>query len=511
MPGRRLNDDERGLLNMWRTPPGDPCGPYLASIAVSGGLRGIEGLLVPFRYPITAICGRNGVGKSTILALAALAYHSPPGWHIPNWFYQPRGRRDDRSYYTFGDFLHRSSEEKPFEGTRIAWEYRGSSPVEPVSFRKTASRWGRYTARPEREVGFFPVSRVVPAYEVAGVRAAFSKRGEGEATLELTPEEKEDLSYIMGREYSLAQIQTIGRHTLQRVSCGVEFTSFNMGSGESCVVYLLHALHNLPRGGLMVVEEVESGLHPEAQIRLARILIRLCLRRQVQVICSTHSEAFLDALPRVSRILLSKRGHEHEAFESPSTRFAMQEMTGVPIPELMIYCEDEAARSLIEEALPYKVRVRVSLREIGDHAAVVRQGVSHLRAESELRAVCVLDGDCSMGDVGKVAKSEAGGKEELRPECMLLPGGLPPERWVAEQLRLPSYRDRLAKQFDCRGAEADSLIDAIHSDLDHHDLGYCLGQRTNLPPSDCLSRTMRAVAPEHPALDGLRDFVQARL
>ena len=105
MPGRHLSDDETGLLNLWNNPPPNLVRPFLGSVAVSGGLRGIAALLVPFRFPIAALCGKNGVGKSTILALAALAHHSPPGWNIPNWLYQPRSKSSDRSYYTFGDFF----------------------------------------------------------------------------------------------------------------------------------------------------------------------------------------------------------------------------------------------------------------------------------------------------------------------------------------------------------------------------------------------------------------------
>ena len=78
MPGRSLSADETNLLDFWQNPPAAFPRPMLRRIEIGGGtgLRGIDGLFVPFRYPITALCGRNGVGKSTVLALAALAHHS---------------------------------------------------------------------------------------------------------------------------------------------------------------------------------------------------------------------------------------------------------------------------------------------------------------------------------------------------------------------------------------------------------------------------------------------------
>ena len=51
----------------------------LRSISIKGrpGLRGIQDLSINFNYPLTVISGKNGCGKTTALALAALGFHSP--------------------------------------------------------------------------------------------------------------------------------------------------------------------------------------------------------------------------------------------------------------------------------------------------------------------------------------------------------------------------------------------------------------------------------------------------
>ena len=445
MPGRHLSREEERLLNLWNNPPQNLARPYLESVAVSGGLRGIDALLVPFRFPIAALCGKNGVGKSTILALAALAYHSPSGWNIPTWLYQPRSKGDDRSYYTFGDFFVRAAGDQSFDGISVSWNYRSANPVESVSFTKAPSRWGRYARRPEREVAFSPLGRLLPAHEVPGVRSTFSQHPQDVDVYALSAEALNQLAFIMGREYSLAEIQETKRHTFQRVRSGADFTAFNMGGGESWLMNLLHTLHSVPRGSLLVIEEIEAGLHSQAQVRLATVLVKLCLSRHMQIVCSTHSEPFLDALPREARILLRRLGDEHEAIESPSTRFAVYEMAGQIQPELTLYCEDLCAKLLIEEALPHDVRVRCSVREVGDNAAVIRQGVSHLRSGYEMRAICVLDGDCSEMELENRVEIEAGPHDGHRPIWTILPGKLPPERWIAKQLRFPVYRNRFAE------------------------------------------------------------------
>ena len=511
MPGRNLSHEERKLQELWNSPPDNLLRPFLDSVTVSGGLRGISGLFIPFRYPISALCGKNGVGKSTVLALTALAYHAPRGWSIPNWLLQPRFKGSDRAYYRFGDFFLRAVGDQSFDGVTVTWTYKDANPKEPITFTKSRNRWGRYASRPEREVAFSPIGRLLPAHEVPGIRAAFAKQPWDVDVSQLPAEAVKHLSYIMGREYSLAEIQEGKRHTFQRVRSSAVFTGFNMGSGESWVMNLLHTMHELPRGGLLVIEEIEAGLHPQAQIRLATVLVQLCLTRQMQVVCSTHSESFLDALPRQARILLRKRGDDHEVLESPSTRFAVHEMTGDAQPELTIYCEDVCAKILIEEALPYDLKVRCSVREVGDSTAVIRQGVSHLRSGYEMRAICVLDGDCSTAEIESRVSNEGGPGDKHRPEWTMLPGQLPPEKWVTEQLRVAIYRNSFAEQFNCSVGQADGLIEAIQAQLDHHDLGYCLGQMTGKDSQDCIRRTMRSVARVHPQLDELRDLIRQKL
>ena len=511
MPGRRLSDREKALQRLWDNPTDDVRRPYLASIAIANGLRGIDGLFVPFRYPVTALCGKNGVGKSTVLALAALAYHSPPGWRIPNWSHQPKYKATDRSYYTFEDFFLRASSEKSFDGVSISWTYKHSKSTPSVAFRKTPTRWGRYTARPEREVAFIPLRRLMPAHEIAGVRSAFANQQSSTYSSALTPEATQQLSYIMGRSYSLAEIQEVKRHALQRARAGADFTGFNMGSGESWIINLLHTLHQLPTSSLLVIEEIEAGLHPEAQVRLAETLVEVCLKRKMQIVCSTHSEAFLDALPRQARVLLSRKGDSHEATVSPSTRFAVYEMSGVTQPEVMLYCEDFSAKTLIEEALPYSLRIRTDVREIGSYETVIRQGVSHLRSGYAMGAMCVLDGDCSDSTIEKAIVSEASTDKALRPEFIILPGSLPPEQWVTEQLRVAIYRDQFAAEFGCAIGEANTLIESIRSEIDHHNIGYRLQQLTSIDSRECLKKVMRSVAPTHPELDELREKISARV
>lgn len=71
----------------------------LRSINLSeGSLRGLTKCRLDIDFPILAIAGRNGVGKSTMLALASCAFHGKK-----DFFKLPNRRMP---YYTFADFLY---------------------------------------------------------------------------------------------------------------------------------------------------------------------------------------------------------------------------------------------------------------------------------------------------------------------------------------------------------------------------------------------------------------------
>lgn len=511
MPGRNLSSTERRLLDFWQGPPASWDKPLLRSLEIVGGtgLRGINGLLVPFRFPITALCGPNGVGKSTILALAALAHHAPTGWSSSSFHPQSGAHR---GYYRFSDFFLRGEGEQDVENLTVTWRYIQEGRELSRTLTKRRRGWSSYSTRPARETVFVPISRILPAYEISAVRSSFASPTSDISSVLLDEVHRRRLSFIMGREYSNVEIQRRGRHIFHRCEAGSLYTAFNMGSGESCMIALLHALQSAPRGSLIVVEEIELGLHPQAQKRLAEVLISVSLEKRLQIICSTHSETFLDALPRHARLLLRRSNEEHSIYESPSTRFAIYEMTGTTQPEIVVYCEDTTASILIQESLPNELRIRVAVREVGSDATVIRQGVAHRRAGFNIQALCVLDGDTSQADINNWISSETGGNPEQAPDYMLLPGdGLAPERWALRQIRHESYRDEFARQLGCSSLEAQSHVEAVAVELDHHNLGFALHRRTNLDELDCLRRIVRAFALRHPQLDGLRGRVETLL
>lgn len=508
MPGRHLSNEEDRNLRYWENPPNNTPRPMLRSVEVAGGngLRGLNGVIVPFNYPITVVCGKNGSGKSTVLALAALAHHAPANWHVywTNTRYRGARAADDRSYYMFPDFFHYAPNEQIPNGVSIKWRYYNNGAESELTFTKSANQWGRYSQRPEREVDYAPLSRVLPPNEMTAVRGAFSSANPQATRISLNNNYRGYLSYIMGAAYQKAEILSTSKLSFAECETHVAFSGFNMGGGENCIAHLLNRLHSLPAGGLLVVEEIESCLHPEAQVRLAEVLINICNTKRIQIVCSSHSEVFIDALPRQARILLRKNDPNNPVVEQPSTRFAVYEMSGEVQPELTVYCEDRSAAVLIEEAIPYAMRLRVRILDVGSDTTVIRQGVSHRRGAFPGDCLCVPDGDTTQAQVDAWLQSETNGNKNYEPQVELLPGNaLPPERWVLDQLTLEDYRNTFAEQLGCDRAQATDHVNAMQVELNHHDIAYTLSRRTAIGREDCLRKIMKSVA-THPGLEALK-------
>lgn len=516
MPGRRLSQTERRLLDFWQAPPRAFTRPLLRQIEVSSenGLRGIRRLVLPLPYPITAICGRNGVGKSTILALAALSATPPREWRA--YWGNIRPRRG-RMRYTFNDFFHLRARDPSLDGLIVAWvtiDHGDETRIERRLYRGnwvTAEDLGRQRNRrgaafPAREVDFIPVSRVLPAVESPAIREAFSRRTR-ERLEPLNSTSLGHLTYIMGKTYSEAETRFRRGFGLGHCKAGATYTGFDMGSGESAILLLLARLQAAPTGSLVVIEELELGLHAEAQVRLVKVMLEICFLHRLQVICTTHSETVLDTLPRRARVLVRKNGEEHEAITNVSTRFAVHEMSGSTQPELVIYTEDQFAAGIVGEALSGPQRARLDIRDVGSNATVARQAIAHLRLHDRLPALSVFDGDTTVEEVEDWLRGERADRD-LVPNWLILPADrLTPERWILRELGQGPYFARFCEQLNCNAARGQGYLEAMRAQLNHHDSSFELSRRTGLQTDDTRAIIIRSVARDHPALQPLRDRV----
>jgi predicted ATPase len=424
-----------------------------------GEIRGLKGLKIDFKYPITAIAGRNGSGKTTVLALAACAYHnSTDGYSLA-------GRR--RSYYTFSDFFIQSADELPPGGMSISYQILHNrwkpSPTLPKGegagwqsrVKKYVGRWNNYSSRIDRTVVFLGIDRVVPHSEKSVLknhRWSFQKV----SAKGWESDVQEIVARILNRDYKGFEYRQHSKYRLPIVTYrGRTYSGFNMGAGENTLFGILSIIIDCPEGALILIDEIELGLHEEAQARLINELKQLCLKRQIQIICTTHSPTILDCLPPEGRIFLERIGNSTEVIPGISSRFAMGKLTGKPHVELDILVEDITAKLIIETALSNDLRQRINVMPVGSSTAVMRHFAARYKEQRPPDICVILDGDkSSMRDEELKHFTSAleswpdkdGARAWAEIRLDFLPGTKWPEAWIFEQGCKEAY-ESLAQEF----------------------------------------------------------------
>ena len=95
---------------------------------------------------------------------------------------------------------------------------------------------------------------------------------------------------------------------------GPEVRLTDVGFGASQVLPVLVLCYYVPDGSILILEHPEGHLHPNAQSKLADVLIDVVKNRNIQVILESHSENLLIRLMR--RIAEEKIPMEHTALYS---------------------------------------------------------------------------------------------------------------------------------------------------------------------------------------------------
>jgi hypothetical protein len=510
MPGRHLNDLERQLKRWWDANNG----PSLRSIEIIGGarLRGFSNFTIDFRYPLVVLAGKNGTGKSTILACATCAYQNRGTYTL--WL-------QGGKYFTFTDFFVTTSQDTPLVNVEVQWTYRREDrTVDIQSVIKGASRWRGYGKRPDRAVEFVGLIRALHPTELRALRNRFGT-GSPATLTSLDISHKNTVSQIINRTYENVQVGSSGKHFLHFLHAdGICYSGFNMGSGEDVACELTEIIHALPPRSLLVIEELETGLHPAAQRRLVRQLLQLCWDKKLQIICSSHSQTVMESVPADALVLLVREGTNLLPRYGVTVNEAISDMIEQPRPELAVYVEDTLAKTLVEESLPAVMRTRVRITHCGSWQDVIRFLAVYRKDTGLGHAVGILDGDRREKENEHLDtfKNSLGGnlndndKEWLQKRLIMLPGTTPPEVYLRQiGITETGYRERAAQQLN---ADVTALNDffSVPLSADHHNLGYDLGQRVGLDPSRVEIALCKAAAECRASdFESLRSFLSARL
>ncbi len=403
-------------------------------------LRGWSGHRIEFQFPIVAVVGENGSGKSTILQAAAASYRSP-------------GKIKKMRFAS--DFFPDTPWDTITQAT-ITYSIREGSKSTTDSVRKPTNRWRGNPDRPERAIYYIDLSRIQPLSARSGyLRLAKAALKEGKARL-FDSDVVSRLSKIMGVTYDSAKMASAVIDTKRLVPVvnrkGTSYSGFHQGAGELTAAELLSV--QFDKYSLVIIDEIESSLHPRAQRRLVRDLAEIAREKEIQFILSTHSPYGLSQLPAEGRRLIVEADAGKSTGIGVSPEFAMSRMDEENHPECDVYVEDEQSRLLLREVVIHEdadLTSRMQIIPYGAASVGLSLGIMSEQGRFPRKSAVFLDGD----------QDKASGVH-------LLPGDDAPEVAVFEALRTkgwPQIAERL-------GRPTSQVIDALNRAMtlsNHHD------------------------------------------
>ena len=402
------------------------------------GIRGWDGERIDFNFPLVAIVGENGAGKSTILQAAAAIYKSSAA--------------TDRFA---SDFFPDTAWENQ-NGVELRYSVREGTTSRPGSVRKPGGRWRGNPERRERDVIYSDLSRLQPVSTRVGY-ARIARAGVKEASsIAYTNESVERLTSILGRKYSGAKSAISSIDKIRSVTVlsldSVNYSGFHQGAGEMTVAQIVN--WEIPNKSLVLIDEIETSLHPRAQRRLIRDLAEISRTKDVQFIFSTHSPYVLEELPERARIQVSTVGGAKSILRGVSPYFAMTKMDEAAHYEAEIYVEDEAAKTFVEEILASRLKERfptLLVSPCGPASVAKMLGQMRVANRFSRKTAVFVDGD-----------------QEKTPGCDVLPGdGLPPEKLVFSDIITHNF-GAIPEMLKRDYAEVSSAIQKATTLPDHH-------------------------------------------
>ena len=430
-------------------------GKYLLGVNLTK-CRAFESVTIHYDFPVTALIGPNGGGKTTILGASALLYRSV----APRQFFTRNNQID-----------------QGMRNWSISYEAIDKTIHQKDSIRRKAhfssEKWSRDAI--DRDVIFFRVSRTVPAVEISKLSRFANKnvifRQDEMSSLNGSAEY---ITKILGKDVSEYQILKSVRYGNIELLSGQTsdkktYSEFHFGAGESSVIKMVIGIEQASENSLILIEEIENGLHPLATLRLVDYLIEVSERKKIQVIFTTHSEYAIKPLPDEA-VWAAVDGN---AIQGKLDILSLRSLVGEVNSELIIFTEDEFAKEWLLSMMRFDSKVAVDAIEIypmsGDGCAVKSNEYHNSDPSVVVPSICVIDGDSQQQD-------------NTQLKVFRLPGEAP-ERCVFYDV-LDVINDcsgilavRCSSQFKDEQVVKSVIMDVRNTNYDHHLLFSQIGAK----------------------------------
>lgn len=282
---------------------------------------------INFEGQLIAICGKNGVGKSTLLSSIIALLN--PEYFQSNALWQ---KKISNSSFSL-DISH------------LGQDYSITFPEEEPDTEDLRVS--------------FPSEIIDTATDCIELLNIFTKQKNLQDLIEPAPrrdlKEKElkELSFILNKEISKCLIYDIELTDEMHVPyfeieySGQIYGSELLGLGEIAIIYIYSVLKNLQKDTYLIIEEPETYLSYQAQENLINILAKYTVEKKLCTIITSHSHAIINKIPSNNMIYVSRVGNKSTA-KKPSSKYRSLKSLGMPLTIPLVFCvEDNVARSIV--------------------------------------------------------------------------------------------------------------------------------------------------------------------
>ena len=387
--------------------------------------RQIEGLTSEFKNPISVISGVNKSGKTTILLSIACSHYNFKRIDLSTGVLR-------RSKW--GDVMKFSKFDQQNEDWTYHVEYRvGNKPVirKGGQRKHLTSKWNG-VAKKESQIGvdkgdkgrtvvLVDLERILPSRMLSVSNVNKIRKITQETPLDKAAEKKSYLSYIFESDYGISSLSRFAdKEVYSFESNNCQYTSFNTASGEDVLTRIISDVVDADKSSLILIEEIEVGLHPKIQRRLMDVIFHESQLNKKQFIITTHSPTILSSVDPSSRIFIESSNNEYRSIQGISVNQALSRMDSYSYPLFNLFVEDEESKKIVIKAIKEINREKKHLN-VPDLINIVVSGSadntyanfqSHIRTFKSKRLecghACILDGD--------MRKEKRNSGEEKYPE-----------------------------------------------------------------------------------------------
>lgn len=427
-----------------------------------------KNLIVHLNYPIVFITGTNGSGKSSFLHAL---YGSPDRYNIEDFWFETAmdpiiENKTDKNCFIAAFKTLSTKKMVEILKTRIKKEgnpeyWEPSRPVTRYHMEKlpdgdsnkerTKTRWRlqkrkvyyidfRYMISAYDKFFYFApedrqgkkdilrkhAKRIARAFNDNSAETFYSRRVINKPqcfdqnTIKIISEILgKDYDSIMYSEHNLySRLLEKGFVMKYNSSVKRKYSEAYAGSGETVIAKMVQQLQNVPEHSLILLDEPETSLHPQAQKKLIDYLLSLVIKKKVQVIVSTHAPDIIENMPNRAINMFYEENGKTCVWERVSFNDAFVKL-GHNVTEKQIFVEDKLAQCIIEKVICREKHIGIFKVKPGTGGA---QSLYHTAVEISKLDVqnmynLILDGDqepdISKDDVQRIIDSESVTREKL--------------------------------------------------------------------------------------------------